>query len=97
MKTKMTRDIVPEGFTMRLALVDALPVIFYAGSMILIGQRSWGIALPDWRHGESSVEGHSRAEEEKCLAAICSNADPYAARVPAYDLFAICKCRSNQF
>ena len=39
MKTKMTKDIVPEGFTMRLALVDALPVIFFAGSMILIGQR----------------------------------------------------------
>ena len=42
MKTKMTKDIVPEGFTMMLALVDALPVIFFAGSMILI----------DWRHGK---------------------------------------------
>ena len=39
MKTKMTKDIVPEGFTMMLAFVDALPVIFFAGSMILIGQR----------------------------------------------------------
>lgn len=35
----MTKDIVPEGFTMGLVLVDALPVIFFAGSMFLIGQR----------------------------------------------------------
>ena len=56
---------------------------------------AWGIALPDWRHGESPVEGHSGAAEEKCLAAICSNADPYAARFPAYDLLTYCKCRSN--
>ena len=39
MKAKMIKDIVPEGFTMMLALVDALPVIFFAGSMFLIGQR----------------------------------------------------------
>lgn len=39
MKTKMTKDIIPEGFTLGLALVDALPVIFFAGSMFLIGQR----------------------------------------------------------
>ena len=31
MKAKMIMDIVPEGFTMMLALVDALPVIFIAG------------------------------------------------------------------
>ena len=34
---KMTKDIVPEGFTLSLALVDALPVLFFGGSMILIG------------------------------------------------------------
>ena len=39
MKATMIKDIVPEGFTMMLALVDALPVIFFAGSMFLIGQR----------------------------------------------------------
>ena len=39
MKTKMTKDIIAEGFTLGLALVDALPVIFFAGSMFLIGQR----------------------------------------------------------
>lgn len=39
MKTKMTKDIIPEGFSLGLALVDSLPVIFFAGSMFLIGQR----------------------------------------------------------
>lgn len=34
---KMTKDIVPEGFTLPLAVVDALPVLFFGGSMILIG------------------------------------------------------------
>ena len=34
---KMTKDVVPEGFTLPLAIVDALPVLFFGGSMILIG------------------------------------------------------------
>ena len=33
----MTKDTVPENFTLSLALVDALPVLFFGGSMILIG------------------------------------------------------------
>lgn len=37
-KQKMTKDIIPEHFTMTLALVDALPVLFFSGSMILIGR-----------------------------------------------------------
>lgn len=37
-KTKMTRDIVPEGFTLRLAMVDALPVLFFCASMIVISR-----------------------------------------------------------
>lgn len=36
-KPKMTKDTVPENFTLSLALVDALPVLFFGGSMILIG------------------------------------------------------------
>ena len=36
-KPKMTRDTVPENFTLSLALVDALPVLFFGGSMVLIG------------------------------------------------------------
>ena len=36
-KPKMTKDTVPENFTLPLALVDALPVLFFGGSMILIG------------------------------------------------------------
>lgn len=36
-KAKMTKDTVPEDFTLSLAIVDALPVIFFGGSMILIG------------------------------------------------------------
>lgn len=36
-KPKMTKDTVPENFTLSLAIVDALPVLFFGGSMILIG------------------------------------------------------------
>ena len=36
-KAKMTRDTVPEDFTLSLALVDALPVLLFGGSMLLIG------------------------------------------------------------
>lgn len=36
-KQKMTKDTVPEKFTLSLALIDALPVLFFGGSMILIG------------------------------------------------------------
>ena len=36
-KQKMTRDTIPENFTLSLAIVDALPVLFFGGSMILIG------------------------------------------------------------
>ena len=36
-KQKMTRDTIPENFTLSLALIDALPVLFFGGSMILIG------------------------------------------------------------
>ncbi len=34
-KTKMTKDIVPEDFTLTLAAVDAVPVLFFGFSMIL--------------------------------------------------------------
>ena len=34
---KMTKDTVPEDFTLSLAIVDALPVLFFGGSMILTG------------------------------------------------------------
>lgn len=33
---KISKDIVPEGFTIPLVLVDALPVIFFAATMIII-------------------------------------------------------------
>ena len=36
-KTKMKKDTVPENFTLSLALVDALPVLFFGGSMMLVG------------------------------------------------------------
>ena len=36
-KPKMTKDTIPQDFTLSLALVDALPVLFFGGSMILIG------------------------------------------------------------
>ena len=36
-KPKMTKDTIPKNFTLSLALVDALPVLFFGSSMILIG------------------------------------------------------------
>ena len=36
-KPKMTKDTIPEDFTLSLAFVDALPVLFFGGSMILTG------------------------------------------------------------
>ena len=36
-KPKMTKETIPENFTLSLVLVDALPVLFFGGSMILIG------------------------------------------------------------
>ncbi len=36
-KPKMTKDTIPENFTLSLALVDALPVLIFGGSMILTG------------------------------------------------------------
>ena len=36
-KPKITRDTVPENFTFSFAPVDALPVLFFGGSMVLIG------------------------------------------------------------
>lgn len=36
-KPKMTKDTIPEDFTLSLAMVDALPVLFFGCSMVLIG------------------------------------------------------------
>ena len=36
-KPKMTKDTVPENFTLPLAVVDFLPVFFFGGSTILVG------------------------------------------------------------
>ena len=38
-KPKITKDTVPEDFTLLLALTDSLPVIFFGASMLLIGRR----------------------------------------------------------
>ena len=38
MKNKMTRDTVPSDFTLALVLVDAVPVLFFGGSMVLAGK-----------------------------------------------------------
>lgn len=35
-KQKMTKDVVPENFTLAMALVDAIPVIFFGLSLIAI-------------------------------------------------------------
>ena len=35
----MTKDTLPEDFTLGLAIVDALPVLLFGGSIILVGLR----------------------------------------------------------
>ena len=35
--SKMTKDTMPTGFTMGLAMVDALPVIFFGAATVLAG------------------------------------------------------------
>ena len=35
-KQKMTKDVVPEGFTLSLALTDAIPVLFFGASMVVV-------------------------------------------------------------
>ena len=35
-KQKMTKDVVPEGFTLSLALTDAIPVLFFGASMVAV-------------------------------------------------------------
>lgn len=44
-KVKMTKDIVPEDFTLALAIVDLFPVLFFGGSMILIGTKLNSVLL----------------------------------------------------
>lgn len=36
-KNKMTKDTIPEDFTLTLALVDAVPVLFFSATMLLVG------------------------------------------------------------
>lgn len=36
-KQKMTKDVVPEGFSLSLAAVDALPVLLFCASIVALG------------------------------------------------------------
>lgn len=36
-KEKMTKDIIPNDFTLSLAVVDAIPVLFFCASIVTIG------------------------------------------------------------
>ena len=38
MKTKVTKDTIPQDFTLSLALFDFLPVLFFSLDMIIIGK-----------------------------------------------------------
>lgn len=42
-KTKMTKDVVPEGFNIPMVLVDAIPVLFFGLSVFLLG--AWASSL----------------------------------------------------
>ena len=44
----ITKDMVPEGFSISMALVDAIPVLFFAVNIIILGMKagfSWLIML----------------------------------------------------
>lgn len=36
-KNKINKDTIPENFTLSMVIVDALPVVFFAAGMILLG------------------------------------------------------------
>lgn len=37
MKNKMTKEVVPEGFTLGMVVSDLLPVVFFGGATLLVG------------------------------------------------------------
>ena len=39
-RAKITKDMVPEGFTMSLAIVDAIPVLLFAVAIIILGMKA---------------------------------------------------------
>ena len=39
-RTKITKDMVPEGFTLSLAIVDAIPVLLFAVAIIILGVKA---------------------------------------------------------
>jgi len=36
-RQKMSRDVIPQGFTLGMALVDALPVVFFGAAILIVG------------------------------------------------------------
>ncbi len=39
-REKVTKDMVPEGFTLSLALVDAVPVLLFAVAIVILGVKA---------------------------------------------------------
>lgn len=39
-REKITKDMVPEGFTLSLAIVDAIPVLLFAVAVIILGMKA---------------------------------------------------------
>ena len=39
-RPKITKDMVPEGFTLSLAIVDAIPVLLFAVAIIILGVKA---------------------------------------------------------
>jgi len=39
-RSKITKDMVPEGFTLSLAIVDAIPVLLFAVAIIILGVKA---------------------------------------------------------
>lgn len=96
-KNKMTKDTIPEGFSVPLAVFDLIPVIFFGLSAIreqavfsqhIVCNRSSD--MPCFRRSQSTLEADCRCCKEKHMADVRTNANFYANRIYCSDNNAHC-------
>lgn len=85
---KMTKDTVPEGFSVVMALVDLIPVVFFGLSAVRVGAAvsecalcHRGAHLPALRRREGALEVDRRRVPQEHLAHVRSDADFHAGRL----------------
>ena len=84
----MTKDTVPQNYTLALALFDALPVILFGLASWLLWQMcgnllvlTGGDRLFRSRNAEGTVEDHRCCQKKEYLAAVCADAYRDACRI----------------